>query len=183
MKTVHISNRGFSLIELLVALAMSSIVLAGIYSVYRSQAGSYITQQMVVDMQQDVRSAMYYMQRSVRMSGFDPTETGTMGFVTNFSAPYDTFGATTDVGNIAFTIDDNANGSIDPSNAERIAYRLSNNKLQWLVIDPSTFTTSWEDIAENIDALNFVYLDETEAVTADLASIRSVQITLRRPGR
>ncbi len=177
MKPANIYNRGFSLIELLVALAMSSVVLAGIYIAYRTQAGSYITQQMVVDMQQDARSAMYYMQRSIRMSGFDPQGTGAMGFVANFSTPYDESGATTDAENIAFIIDDDEEGDIDPSNAELIAYRLDNNRLQWL-----TAPNNWEDIAENIDALNFVYLDEAGAVipdpAADLASIRSVQITL-----
>ncbi len=58
-------KKGFSLIEMMTAIALSSIVLAGIYTMYFTQTKSHATQQVVVDMQQ-----------GIRMAGYDPTDSG-----------------------------------------------------------------------------------------------------------
>ena len=42
-------NKGFTLIEILVSLAILGIVLAGIYSVYTMQHKSYIVQEQVAE--------------------------------------------------------------------------------------------------------------------------------------
>lgn len=62
MKSIIKNNKGLTLVELMVTLAISSIVLAGIYAGYQSQLQSHITQQAVVDIQQNLRSSMYYLQ-------------------------------------------------------------------------------------------------------------------------
>ena len=66
-------NKGFTLIELLIAMAISGIVLAGITTAFQTQVRNNVTQQMVVDMHQTIRGAMYIMQREIRMAGYDPT--------------------------------------------------------------------------------------------------------------
>ncbi len=63
---------GFTLIELMIAMAIGIIVMAAIYQVYRSQQKSYVTQQMVIEMQQNARSAMLLMEREIRMAGYKP---------------------------------------------------------------------------------------------------------------
>ncbi len=63
---------GFTLIELMVAMAISVIVMAAIYQVYQSQQKAYFTQQMVIEMQQNARSAISLMKREIRMAGFKP---------------------------------------------------------------------------------------------------------------
>ena len=65
--------RGFTLVELMVTLAVSSLALAGIYGAYKAQLESHVTQNIVVDTQQNLRNAFYILQRSLRMAGFDPT--------------------------------------------------------------------------------------------------------------
>ena len=52
-----VKNKGFTLIEILVSLAILGIVLAGIYSVYNMQHKSYIVQEQVTEMQQSERIA------------------------------------------------------------------------------------------------------------------------------
>ena len=181
------NDHGFSLMEMMVAMAITSIVFAGIYTAYRSQVGSYVGQEDVVEMQQNVRNAMYYMQRSVRMSGFDPQRTGLMGFVINFPAPFHMLGATSDSNNIAFTSDDSGNGDLtDDPDSELIAYRLNANQLQKLAFTAGGLPAVWETVAENIDALDFVYLDGDDPPNVlpppldatELADIRSIQITI-----
>jgi prepilin-type N-terminal cleavage/methylation domain-containing protein len=62
--------RGITLIELLIALVISSILIAGIYRTFIQQQKSYATQDQVADMQQNVRVAINRMMREIRMAGF-----------------------------------------------------------------------------------------------------------------
>jgi prepilin-type N-terminal cleavage/methylation domain-containing protein len=72
MKVMKRDKSGFTLVELMVTLAVSSIALAGMYGVYKAQVQSYVTQNAVVDTQQNLRNTFYVMQRTIRMAGFDP---------------------------------------------------------------------------------------------------------------
>jgi type IV pilus assembly protein PilW len=187
MKALTKDGNGFTLIELLVAMVIGIIVLSGIYAAYRKQLGIYVVQKQIVEMQQKVRYAMYSMSRSIRMTGFDPQRTDLFGFVANFSAPYDSMGATTDVSHIAFALDNDEDGILDPNELELVAYRLNGDRLQKLTFGAgSPPIANWETVSENIDALNFVYMDGNDPPNilapplsaAALDQIRSVQITV-----
>jgi type IV pilus assembly protein PilW len=181
-----LTDQGFTLIEILLALAISGVVMAGVYSAYYSQQKSYVTQEQVVAMQQNLRAAMYYMEREIRMAGCDPTEDAGAGIQTAGS------------NSIRFTLDihdgvdndsdgrvdeseeaGNVDGDTDDAN-EDITYSLADNDGD----GDNDLGRNNNLIAENIDALDFVYLDANGATTATLANIRSVQITLvARTGR
>ena len=62
--------QGFTLVELLVVLAIVSIVMAGIYSVFVRSNRVYISQEEVVTAQQEARSALDILGREIRMAGF-----------------------------------------------------------------------------------------------------------------
>jgi len=168
-----VNKRGYTILELLVAIAISGIFMGTIYSAYISQQRSTLGHEQVSAMQRNLRSAMYYMEKEIRMAGCDPT--GNAGAKIQ----------TAQKDEIRFTLDitDNA-GSGNPDGDsldadEDIRYHLSGNDL----VRNST------RIAENIDALNFVYLDKdgnnltddglgnvTDPENRD--KIRSVQVTL-----
>ena len=59
-----------TLIELLVALTISGVLLAGVYRTFISQQHTFTVQDQVVDMQQNVRLAINRMTRELRMAGF-----------------------------------------------------------------------------------------------------------------
>ncbi len=63
-------DRGLTLMELLVALAMSSILIAALYRTFVGQQKTYTVQEEVVDMQQNVRVAVREMVKEIRMAGF-----------------------------------------------------------------------------------------------------------------
>lgn len=72
---MHLKKRndsGFTLIELMVAMVVALIVLASIYQAYQTQQKAFTTEQLVVDMQQNARSAMTLMKREIRMAGYRP---------------------------------------------------------------------------------------------------------------
>lgn len=72
---------GFSLIELMVALAISGAVLTGIYGAYHDQLRTSVTQQRVVDMNQNVRTAMLVIERDLHMGGANPTGDAPSGII------------------------------------------------------------------------------------------------------
>jgi prepilin-type N-terminal cleavage/methylation domain-containing protein len=63
---------GFTLVELLIAMAITAIALGAIYGVYISSNRSYKTQDRVVTVQQNVRASADFMIRAIRMAGLDP---------------------------------------------------------------------------------------------------------------
>ena len=74
MNHPHLKNSaGFTLIEILIAMAISGMVMTGIYQAYVQQMRVNNTQNQVVDMQQSVRVAMYFMEREIRLAGLDPS--------------------------------------------------------------------------------------------------------------
>jgi prepilin-type N-terminal cleavage/methylation domain-containing protein len=68
-----------TLIELLIALVISSILIAGIYRVFIYHQRAYTTQEQVADMQQNVRGAINKMIREVRLAGFGGKNENTNG--------------------------------------------------------------------------------------------------------
>ena len=71
--TLRDNASGFTIIELMVALAVSTLVLAAIYGTHRIQLKSHITQQKIVEMQQNARAAMFAMERDIKVAGYDPS--------------------------------------------------------------------------------------------------------------
>ena len=166
--------RGFTLVELLVAMAISSIVLASVAAAYRTQIRTHVTQQMVVDMQQNIRGAMYIMQREIRMAGHDPTGlTGASILVA-------------DDAQLQFQSDDNGDGDFIDGGGndlmEQIRYAMTGGG----DLGRQLWNGPLTPLAENIDAINFVYLDgadppnvlATPVPEINRSDIRSVQITI-----
>jgi type IV pilus assembly protein PilW len=187
MISTNNNHKGFSLIELMVAMAITSIVMAGIYMFYQSNLRSHITQQALVDMQQDMRAAMYMMTREIRVAGYDPTRSTAATFTI------------ASIAEVQFQLDDNGDGDFDDGGGndpnEQVRYVLSNDADGDGVADGTPCNLvrqEWADpvqvVALNIDALNIVYLDQdgtdlidpaTGSVPADeIQDIRSVQITI-----
>ena len=162
MKRSKHNNYGFTLIELLVVIAMSGIVMAGIYSVYYSQQKSYIVQDEVAAMQQNLRVAMFHLSRDIRMAGCDPSGNANAGIT---AAASTSFTFTRDIR--GKDEDDPPDGDTGDTN-ENITFSIGGGGIQ----------RNGTLIADNIDALDFVYLNANGAVTASLLQIRSVQVSI-----
>lgn len=170
------SSDGFSLIELLMAMTISLTIIAAVYQLSFSQHRSYRKQDQVVETRQNVRAIMALLTKNLQLAGYDPTGRANTGLVTGFAPPHDSF--TIDYENdhdiIAFTLDENGDATAGADDAEQIAFRLNNGALERY----SSQNYEWEMIAPNIEALDFVFLDDTGTKTTDPAEFRAVQIAL-----
>jgi len=97
----HLNHSGYSLVELLIAMVVSAIVLTGIYSVFRAQQNSYVGNSQSVTLQQNLRAALYLMEREIRLAGYHRTGGSCATII----------GAR--LGEIRFTWDDDDNGTCD----------------------------------------------------------------------
>ena len=177
------SNQGFTIVELLVAMVVSLLALCAIYSTFLSQHKSYVAQGETAAMHQNIRTAMFYMQREIRMAGCDPTGNANARIIT---ANATSINFTEDVrGDL---VGSDSDGATDDPN-ENVTYALNANNL--------VRNTGGGDqmVAQNIDALDFVYLDGSSpsivlnpgggsVPAGSLDQIRSVEITIvARTGR
>lgn len=204
---IQIANKkGFTLIEILVALAISGVVMTAIYSSYRNQVSSHTTQQRIVDMQQNIRGGLTLMEREIRMAGYDPTENAgariTLADRAELTMQMDITGGETDgIDNDNDTLIDgadlDASGQLDERSYgdgdtndpnEIVRYVLNNDANKDGIADATPCHLGRDTgggrqpAAYNIDALNFVYLDASGTVLATPVSnpnqIRTIQVTM-----
>lgn len=106
---ISIKEKGLTLIELLVALVISGLLIAGLYRTFISQQKTFTVQEQVVDMQQNVRVAVNRMMTEIRMAGFGNVSmvlpvtftTGSFNQVLNLNTP--TAGSLTIVSSVGGT--------------------------------------------------------------------------------
>ena len=182
-------SSGFTLVELMVAMAVSSIIMVSIYSAYTRQQKMYATQNAVVEMQQNIRTALLVMGDELRMAGYDPDSSGGAGF-TIATANTITFTQVADDDGID---NDNADGDGDsstgvdePGELKTIKYDLYdayNDGINDIGRQVGNSPSTKRALAENIENLEFLYLlaDNSQTTTpssSDLKNIRSVRISI-----
>jgi type IV pilus assembly protein PilW len=157
------NENGFTLVELLVAMVMGLLIMAALYYTYASQQKSQVITEKVTALQQNCRSAMYHLQKDMRMAGYNPTRSAvTFGFV-NVAAATDS---------VTITMDEDEDGALDTD--ETITYSLNPDNTLKKVVGAGTPQT----IAESITGLNFTFLDANETSTTVDINVRMVDITV-----
>jgi prepilin-type N-terminal cleavage/methylation domain-containing protein len=77
-------KNGLTLIELLIALVLGSILIAALYRTFIGQQKTYTVQDQVADMQQNVRVAIGQMTREIRMAGYGGNILNIFGNINGF---------------------------------------------------------------------------------------------------
>jgi type IV pilus assembly protein PilW len=179
----HHDNQGFTLVELMITMAIAGMIMAAVYSAYLAQQRTSTAQRQVVEMQQNIRAALNVMMQEIRMAGYDPTKDANAAILT---AGAGRMGFTQDITNNAGTGD--SDGDVGDAN-ETVTYGFATDddaSPQDGVADAGVASlgrktselSGFQPIAENIQAIQFRYLDEDGAATADLKKIRTVQISI-----
>ena len=157
--------------ELLVAMVVSGMVISGTVVMFRTMVRDHNTEVRIITMQQNLRSTMQYIERYIRMAGYDPTEQASAGFTTMLS---NQIAFTRDKGTlVSGSVDNDPNGVIDAHWEEQIEFRLREGRIERMDAGNNPVL-----LAENIDALNFVYLDNDGVPTAAADDVRSIQVAI-----
>ena len=161
------SQQGFSLIEMLVAMAIGAIVMAAVVNMFINQSKAYAIRNQVTEMQQNARTGIDFLTREITMAGYDPE--GTSG--ANIIAATATA--------IQFSIDLSRNGAIEAD--ENITYLLYDDGEDGDLDLGRTTDGATQLIAENIEDFILEYRLSDDTITdapADPSQIRAVQVLL-----
>jgi type IV pilus assembly protein PilW len=170
------NKKGFTAIELLVSLAILSIALTSIYSMYMSFIRTCTKEGAKIRVQQNVRSGLDMMIRDIRLAGLDPEGTGDFAIVAvtpqriQFTADLDMDGEVDDA---------DASDGIDVPDLEHMAYEYDGNgTLKMFLYKANGDPETDEIMAENVTDLTFIYYDSNDDTTSDLDAIRTVDIRM-----
>lgn len=160
-------QNGFTLIEVLIALAVGGLLMTAVLAIFIMQNNSYTRQEQMTQMVQTARAAMDMLGREIRMAGYDPTGAGFDGIA--YSA-----------GKLRLQADLRGDQPGDPPDGdtadpnEEITYRFDSVHLQ---IDRNTGGGN-QPFAENIEEFTFDYFDREGRPTTVNSEIRQIRVRI-----
>jgi prepilin-type N-terminal cleavage/methylation domain-containing protein len=229
--SVFKGKKGLTLLELLIALVLSSILIAALYRTFISQQKTYAVQDQVADMQQNVRIAIGQMTKEIRMAGYGGDSLAIFSNINGFTSiitPADnsiTIILADEVGALKQSTAKGHNQlkvtNASVFNTDKKKYLclngLNNYLIQNVITDTITLATSLAEdhvinepvylvkaitynlglsggktvlrrnentggggqpVAENIESLQFTYIDANGNLTANPSHIRMVKVTV-----
>jgi len=177
-------TKGFTLIEMMISMAIFAIISTAVYATYNSQQRAYIDQEQIAELQQNARAAIFFMERDFKQIGFDP-----MGD----AQPQKDSRATATLVGIRFAFDTNGDTEVQDDEFLRYALESGKDTNGDGLVDAACGTCSLgretgfgssasglQPVADNIQALEFYYhLDNGTATTeATPSKIQSVDVSL-----
>jgi type IV pilus assembly protein PilW len=188
------SNKGFTLIELMIAMAIGLLLVSAVITLYVSMSSSNIDYLKSIRLNHELRSAMNLMVRDIRRAGHNQdaaTESVAATSINPFSnssastvqaTVLSVTGASTADRTISFSYD-----SDDDANIDTFGYRLNIvggiGAIQYCSNDTTTTgvaCTNWEDLTDSnlIDIDNLDFEQDTLSVAGGVFTIRQVTITV-----
>ncbi len=145
------NQRGFTLAELMIAVALVALVLAGTFVALQQGQSAYQYGSGRVEVQQSARAAVDRMIKDLRTGTTVTTSTST---------------------SVGFQYIDDTGATVT------VTYSLTGTNLQRNQTAPVPATAQPETLIGNVSALAITYYDNNNVVTTTAANVRSVEIRL-----
>ena len=172
------TKQGFSLLEMMIVLAVFSFITGGLFNVLQRSQARYQFEEDVTEAQQTARTTIDMMEREIRLAGF-PKVTyydAALGYTTNsntISAGFVTVSST----DLVFEGDINEDGIVDV-----VEYRLNGTVLERSAVAKpggvTAATPAFKTLAENVRSLSFTYFDTGGNSTGTAANVKRVNVAL-----
>jgi prepilin-type N-terminal cleavage/methylation domain-containing protein len=163
-------SKGFTLVEILIALALMSIITTAIYQLYISQYKTWISQDLVTEMQQNARFSIDLMTREMQLAGYDIPSGET---------------AIKEATDTKFTFWSRDLSISGAANVQRrkVSFYQDGANLKMDVVTEAGGADTGNVVAENVESLDFDYYDDQNNqitnLPADMGLIRRVKVTLK----
>ena len=155
---------GFTVTELVLALAIMMMVMASIVSLLISLNRVYVAQNVIAGVQQVTRAGINIMTRNIRLAGLNPLKINRIGILE------------ASVNKIRFQHDTNGSGTIEAGQDEDSAYLLNGN--HQLIRQKDGNSRSNKSLVDHVSDLTFKYVDRNNLETSILDEIHTVEISL-----
>jgi prepilin-type N-terminal cleavage/methylation domain-containing protein len=195
--TNHSQNRsgqsGVTLVETLVAMAISGLIASAIYSLFQTHHRIAVRQSQSALMQQELLSAISLISEELRTSGFSAQGTSGVGFSHRPGTGPPDYGRTTTQTSVYCTQDWNGDGTINENGSgslrEHSGFRLNvandgsaKKKPDNVLRKYDTGAVHWQPFSTNIGDVRFTYFNAAGGIIHDpqthAQSIRSVRVEI-----
>jgi Tfp pilus assembly protein PilW len=152
------------MVELILAMGLSTLILIAIYSVFTITSKNFTTQNATASAQQSLRTAIGLMARDIRAAGLDPIDTDSFGVEHATRTKIRITADSIDSGTGEF------NGTVDETNFERITYEFQGNQIVQTLYE-GTASANLAPLISNINNVQFSYLaaDNSDLIDNDLS--------------
>ena len=174
------SNRGFTLIELMIALLIAAIILAAVYDVFMSDFRAFISHNLILNAHEKEKMALEFISREIQLIGYDAQTSPITGDI--ITAKKD-------------SIQFEEYNRLNNTRAKILyQYRASDNTVirrfnLWDGASSTWIPATDEIVIEDVDTFSIVYYSEDndkidfnalgEILSTDIPDIRRVDLSLR----
>jgi type IV pilus assembly protein PilW len=161
------NEQGFTMVELVVGLAISLILMGIAVKIFLVQQRAYNVQEQLSEMQQNIRAATDMIVRETKMAGYDPTDLGFDGIGNNSSAT-----------SIQILADLDGTETTTGTN-EDITYKYYGDP-DFQIKRKGSTGGNFQPLAENIQVFTLSYFNANsdDIGTSTPADIRQIKITI-----
>lgn len=175
------NQAGMTLIEMLLAIAITGILGLGIMKIFKANSALFSGEKKVSETYANARNIVSTLSRQIRQIGYNPTDSTAGDFGLKDSTGNFTDNAITSSSSIFFTVDDNGDGVLQKNAAERIGWRLNGTTIELAAINPTTGNVSgWTPKYYNVTQLFFeyIYADGVTGTVSTTAADGTTTITV-----
>ncbi len=178
-------SAGFTLVEVLISMAIVGILVASLAGVFERSSKLYTTQNAAAALQQEVRAALDVIASEVRMATYDPRKTKKFVIKKNSATEFSFLTDWDEDGVLGRPGDNSAYTDNGECEARSIRFSLNSQSVQFRCGYGTPYVKDSEPLIGGdtaplkVTALDFSYRDKDNNSTSQHKEIRSVVITIR----